>query len=122
VSGPTIRYRVRFRGRAESALVAPRAGRTGKAATGAPSPAARVLALAYAVERHVRAGTIKDYREAARRLGISHARMSQVTALLLLAPAIQAEVLGGDAPWSEVRLRMATRDACWQAQRETLRA
>lgn len=121
MTGPTIRFQVRFRGR-ESALVAPRARRAGEAATGSPTSAARVLALAYAVERAIRAGTLRDYREAARRLGISHARMSQVVALLLLAPGIQADVLADRAPWSEVRLRVAARDACWQVQREALRA
>jgi len=136
VTAPTIRFQVRFRGR-DSALVAPRVRKGSQAAQassdapaaptaltaarGAPTPAARVLALAYSVERQVRTGAIRNYREAARRLGISHARMSQVMALLWLAPRIQAEVLIGRAPWSEVRLRAATRHACWQVQREATR-
>lgn len=124
MSGPAIRYRVRFQGRAESRLVAPRARRGGQAAqasSDAPTPAARVLALAYAVERQVRAGTLRDYRDAARRLGISHARMSQVMALLLLAPALQAEVLSGRSAWREVRLRAACQWANWEQQRAGLR-
>lgn len=140
MSGSAQSYRVAFRRRGESGLVAARgpqarvAGRmtqassdapaaptASTAAPAAPAPAARVLALAYAVERQVRAGAIRNHREAARRLGISHARMSQVMALLLLAPGIQADVLAESAPWSEVRLRAATQHACWWNQRVTLR-
>ena len=116
MTGPTIRFQVRFRGRGESALVAPRAHRADRVATSA----AGVLALAHAVERAIRAGTLKDYREAARRLGISHARMSQIVALLLLAPEVQAEALFCATPWSEVRLRAASLRAVWAEQRAGL--
>lgn len=135
--GPAVGYRVAFRRRGESALVAARgaqargAGRTAQAspntptaptaAPNAPTPAARVLALAYAVEQQVRAGTLRNYREAARRLGISHARMSQIMALLLLAPAIQVDVIVGRATWSEVRLRAASQQTDWAGQQAGLR-
>lgn len=117
MTGPTIRYQVRFRGR-ESALVAPRAAdaaqatTTPTAASGAPTPTARLLALAYAIERHVRAGTLRDYREAAWRLGVSHARISQLVSLLLLDPSIQAEVLAGRLT-SERALRRAAQLLVW---------
>jgi hypothetical protein len=137
MTGPTIRYQVRFRSAEESRLVAALAARTadaGKEASEAPTaprptsgapgaavPAtARVLALAYAIERQVRAGALANYRDAARRLGISHARISQVMALLLLSPRMQAEVLSGTTPWSEVRLRALTRAAGWDQQRGAL--
>lgn len=138
MSGPAVRYQVAFRRRAESGLVAPRgalprgAGKATQpsreahtaptAAPAAPTPATRVLALAYAVERQVRTGAIRNYRDAARRLGISHARMSQVMALLLLAPGIQAELIGGDSAWSEVRLRATSQLADWTEQLAGLRA
>jgi len=138
VTGPTIRYQVRFRGRTGSALVAPRARETapvGKrapdasaepsAASGSPCAAgtatARLLALAHAIDRQVRAGTLRDYREAARRLGVSHARVSQITGLLLLAPGIQADLVAGQAAWSEVLLRAASQCVDWVEQRGGLR-
>ena len=50
------------------------------------SRVARQLALAYHVERLIEDGVLKDYAEAARVLGITRARMTQVTNLLNLAP------------------------------------
>ena len=43
---------------------------------------ARLLALAYLVERKIEAGEIGSYSRAARMLGMSRSRMSQVVALL----------------------------------------
>ena len=60
-----------------------------------PRPAsslARRLALANYVERCIEAGVIDSYTEAARKLGITRARMTQVMDLLLL-PVVEQEAL-----------------------------
>ena len=41
----------------------------------------------------IRAGEIKDWAEAARLLGVTRARMTQIANLLLLAPGIQEAIL-----------------------------
>ena len=55
--------------------------------------AARLLALAHRLERLVRTGVVRDYAELARLGRVTRARISQVMALLLLAPDIQEQVL-----------------------------
>ena len=80
---------------------------------------ARLLALAYKIDRMVRDGEIADYAEAARRLGLTRARVSQITGLLLLAPAIQEAVLdlplvaNGRDPISERQLRGVVAETDW---------
>ena len=82
--------------RHEAGDVAPcRPNNEGGAHTPAPapvSPVARRLALAYYVERCLDAGLIQSYAEAARKLGITRARMTQVMDLLIL-PAEEPERL-----------------------------
>lgn len=62
-----------------------------------PSPvasrAAMRLALAYYVERCVENGCLESYAEAARRLGITRARMTQVMDMLLVPAGEQEETL-----------------------------
>jgi hypothetical protein len=53
----------------------------------------RLLALAHRLERLLRTGVVKDYAEAARLGHVTRARISQVMALLLLAPDIQEQIL-----------------------------
>lgn len=60
---------------------------------GPPSRQARLLALAYKVERMIDSGELRDYAEAARRLGVSRARMSQVMGMLNLLPELQAALI-----------------------------
>jgi hypothetical protein len=62
---------------------------------------ARQLALAYHVERLVEAGRLACYAEAARLLGVSRARMTQVMDLLGLEPAEKQRILAGEATGSE---------------------
>lgn len=69
---------------------APQNGRKGRAAT-----IASVLALAHRIEELVRTGQAKDYAAVARQLGISRARVTQLSQLRFLAPAIQEEVTAG---------------------------
>ncbi len=49
-----------------------------------PSKLAMRLALAYYVERCIEDGTLESYADAARRLGITRARMTQVMDLMLV--------------------------------------
>ena len=56
-------------------------------------PVARRLALAYFVDRCVEAGVLSDYADAARRLGITRARMTQIMNLQLLPIETQIRIL-----------------------------
>ncbi len=64
-----------------------------------------MLALAHYVERLVEEGTVASYADAARQLGVSRARMSQVLNLLNLPPKVQEGLLLGDLHLSERRVR-----------------
>ncbi|MCK6448926.1 MAG: hypothetical protein L6Q99_21230 [Planctomycetes bacterium] len=59
-----------------------------------PSRAARRLALAYWIERNIEAGNLADYATAARLLGLSRARMTQVVNMLMLPVETQENLLG----------------------------
>jgi hypothetical protein len=73
-----------------------------------PHPAARLLALAYMVERCIESGELRDYREPAERLGMSRAQMANVAGLLALAPEIQERiVMGAAAPTTSCLRRLA---------------
>ena len=102
--GYTMRYQVDFGG-AKKAVV--------PAAPAIPAPppptrTARMLALAYHIERLVEAGTLRDYAGAARRLGITRARMTQVANLRWLPCGVQERILAGERV-SERGLRNAGR-------------
>jgi hypothetical protein len=53
----------------------------------------RLLALAHRFDHLLRTGQVETYAELARRGRVSRARVSQIMQLLLLAPAIQEELL-----------------------------
>ncbi len=74
-------------------------------ATRPVSRAARMLALAHYVERLVEEGTVRSYADAARQLGVSRARMSQILNLLNLSIRVQEGLLLGDLHLSERRVR-----------------
>jgi ParB-like chromosome segregation protein Spo0J len=87
-----------------------------------PARVARQLALAHALQRRVDDGEFTDYADMARALGFSRARVSQIMDLLLLAPAIQEEILflevaPGAQPISERALRKVCRHIEWPSQR-----
>ncbi len=66
---------------------------------------ARLLALAYRVDGMIRSGELKNWAEAARLIGITRARMTQIANLAVLAPAIQGTLLdiqGVGSPASSV--------------------
>lgn len=126
MSGPTVSYEVSFgRGR-ESRLTAQTSPPCASverlerpaAPTSPATPIARLLALAHHIERLVEAGELKDYAEAARRLGMAKSHMTHVTNLLSLAPDIQEAILGGRLDTTEHALRGVCRQLTWQAQRE----
>ena len=95
----------------------PAAPRRRESAVTEPTRAARMLALAHHLDRLVEAGDLPDYAAAATALGVTRARLSQVLALLLLAPDIQERVLVGDLCASERDLRPVARTPCWADQR-----
>ena len=70
-------------------------------------PVARRLALAYYIERCIEVGVIADYAAAARRLGISRARMTQVMDLMLLPVQTQDAILLGQLHPSRKLVRSA---------------
>jgi len=101
----------------------------GKAARPAPVPeaervlrVARLLALAHYIEEKIRAGEIKDLAAAARELGLTRARVTQIVNAALIAPAILDAILaappvanGRDAV-TERMLRPLLAEPVWQRQ------
>lgn len=80
-----------------------------------------MVALAHTIQRAVDRGEIRDQAEAARRLAVTLARMTQIMDLTLLAPDLQEKVLalaGGEEPVSERSLRTFARAAGWKRQRD----
>ncbi len=82
----------------------------------------RLLALAHKIDGRIRSGEIRNWAEAARLVGVTRARMTQIAHLLLLAPHIQESILTlsnvtrGPDPITERALRMATAQVDWQRQ------
>ena len=106
----------------------PRKGRRTRSATKSvqpstkqPSRAARMLALAYRIERLVETGQIESYAETARALGLTRARLSQVMSVLLLAPEVQERLLAGEVHRTERSLRCVVVKAHWKEQVNELR-
>ena len=77
--------------------------------------AARMLALAHHIDRLVEDGEIASVAEAARQLGMTRARMTQIMNLLLLSPVIQERLLSGEA-LSERSLRRVVAEPAWKGQ------
>ena len=69
------------------------------------SSAARQLALAYWIEQRIEAGKLRDLAYAARLLGVSRARMTQIANLRLLPVAVQEEILAPGFRGGERSLR-----------------
>ena len=99
-----------------------RATSPAKAPTGRIPRVARLLALAHTIDGKVRTGEFKDLADAARRLGLTRARVSQITNLLLLAPEIQAAILDlspagrGRDQITERQLRPIVAEPDWNEQ------
>ena len=93
-----------------------------KDSTGRRSPGRvdNVLALAHHIDRKIRDGELRDYAHAAEVLGVTRARVSQLTALTLLAPAIQEAILSFQEtrrdPITERQLREIVTEPLWDKQ------
>jgi lipoprotein NlpI len=90
-----------------------------------------MLAFAHTIQRAIDRGEIRDQADAARRLGVTRARMTQILDLTLLAPDLQEEILfsettgafdslGGES-LAGTTLRKAVRATSWLQQRQHLR-
>ena len=126
MTGPTMTYRTSLRRKPESRLTAPPAAACAPLpqpeamATAAPTatPIARLLALAHLVERLVEAGDLKDYADAAKRLGMCKSHVTHVMALLQLAPGLQESILTGRLMITEQALRPICRERDWTVQQQ----
>ncbi len=84
---------------------------------------ARTLALAHRIDAKIRAGELRDLADAARAIGVTRARMTQIASLLLLASEIQEAILdlppvtNGRDPVSERALRQIVAEPNWTRQR-----
>jgi predicted XRE-type DNA-binding protein len=90
-----------------------------------PARVAVMLALAHQIQRAIEGGKLANQAEAARRLGLTRARLSQLLDLTLLAPDIQERVLfleagAGTQPLGERVLRRVVRLSSWVEQRAAL--
>ncbi len=85
---------------------------------------ARLLALAYRIDDLVQRGHVGGYAAVANVGGVTRARVSQITALLNLAPDIQEAVLAlpGDTAISEHDLRPIAAEIDWRRQRRMWKA
>ncbi len=82
---------------------------------------ARQLALAYKIERLVEAGELRDYADAARTLGMTRARLTQIVNLRWLTPRIQEAIIEGKISASERDLRSTACNPVWERQIEAPR-
>jgi hypothetical protein len=87
-----------------------------------PARIAQMLALAHQLERSIDAGVYADRADAARSLGLTRARITQLCDLLGLAPDLQEALLrlesvDGVEPTTEHAIRPVLRMLVWSAQR-----
>jgi hypothetical protein len=89
---------------------------------GHPPRIARLVALAHKLDALVRSGEVTGYSELARLGHISPSRLTQIMALLHLAPSIQEYLLfvsAGDArSVTELGLRKIAHEPRWDLQRK----
>ena len=112
-----------FRRRGRSVAVGREEAPARKGPAPRPLAVARTLALAHEIVRLIEDGTFADQADAARSLGFTRGRISQIVDLTFLAPAIQeeilfAEVAEGRDPVTERGLRCVLRAAGWEEQRD----
>ena len=87
-----------------------------------PARVAVMLALAHQIVAAISTGRLHDQADAARRLGVTRPRITQLLYLLQLAPDIQERVLfleaaDGIEPLTERNLRAVTHTKAWGQQR-----
>lgn len=112
MNGPTITGRIaRTTTRRRTVPAGPTEGRASAPPLPAPTRLARMLALAVHVERLIDVGELEDHADAARRLGLTRARLSQIAALLRLPLDVKEGILVGAMRASERELRSRPRSA-----------
>ena len=83
---------------------------------------ARLLAFAHGIEARVRSGEYADLADAARKSGLTRARVTQIVNLTLLAPGIQEAILAwpaittGRDPVTERTMRAMVAHPDWKRQ------
>ena len=83
----------------------------------------RLLALAHKIDGMIRSGEVRNWADAARLVGVTRARMTQIAKVLLLGPKIQESLLNlsnvnrGPDPVTERALRDLAIQADWGKQR-----
>ncbi len=83
-----------------------------------------MLALAHKIDAKIRTGEFLGLADAGRAIGVTRARISQITKLLLLAPEIQEAILNFPSvtnrrdPVSERALRRIVAEPDWNRQME----
>jgi hypothetical protein len=87
-----------------------------------PARVAVMLALAHEIAAGIDSGALRDQADAARQLGVTRARVTQLLALRRLAPDVQERVLfleavDGKEPLTERALRGVIRALSWAEQR-----
>ena len=93
--------------------------------TARPARVAVTLALAHRIRNEILRGEIRNQADAARKLGLTRARLSQILELTNLAPDIQEEILfleviNGREPLRERALRGVVRSMSWRNQRRKI--
>jgi predicted XRE-type DNA-binding protein len=89
-----------------------------------PARIAVTLALAHMIQRAIDRGEIRDQAEAARRLGVTRARITQLIGLTFLSPDLQERLLAvGGSPDvrvpTERQIRASARLNSWSEQEST---
>lgn len=82
----------------------------------APSTAALMLALAHALDDWIEDGRLECASDAARRMGLTRARVSQLMRLLDLSPQLQEQVLLDERGRRARALRPVARHVSWADQ------
>ncbi len=111
MTAPTMKVKVRFRTCRNGDECEPVPKGVGTATI------ARRIALAHHIEDLIEGGDLRDYAEAADRLDLTRARVTQICNLALLAPDIQAAVLLGHVEPRDRHLREVGRHPLWTDQR-----
>jgi hypothetical protein len=120
VTTASVSYQVDFRPAKQTAPAPVTDGRTLRVA--------RLLALAHAIDARIRAGEYDGLADAARKLGLTRARVTQIVNLTLLNPTIQEAILTwppiavGRDPITERTLRPIVGEPVWNDQMTRWRA
>ena len=116
MSGATIVVRANFDRQPAGRGEAKKNPNTGRRCSGR---AIRVLALAHHIDHKIRDGELRDYAHAAEALGVTRARVSQISGLTLLAPTIQESILNLPTDRNAIterQLREIVREPLWKKQ------